>query len=488
MDILDAINEIEERFPVTKWKVDDVDIWPWVRIGVAEENAAVNNIHLDNAGNTFVKRVLSPLKILLSSVYTSIIDYNHSEKIHPADVIFFSSNVTRTVCFPSNQYACQNVDAIKMLLGKLNYSSYTMENLELLPVKYPRYTRSDLMIVWKLFLLRLKNKIMKHEISVFLPDYDEVKTYLMGNGIKCTCLNRDLISHTGNSISVLTDFFYQVLVKTGAKTGLVVCWYTYMQMAFLKACRMAGIPGIDIQHGLAGGNGSAAYIKWSHIPEKGFNTMPTHFWCWTENDKESVNRWLYNSKSDNYAFVGGNPLELLCSLGEIRKEWLERLAVVTDCNKNRVLLSLQTGFALPDWVIECISKTEDKVQWFIRCHPAFDTVQEKFLNVAKQYSNVEVDVATSCPLPILFDVIQFHVTSHSAVVNDATRHGIKSAVVSKTGVNYFKQQILNENIYYASDSIALMELIDKCCIRDKCSKITHTADGVGEIIKLIVGT
>lgn len=486
MDILDAINDIEEHFDVGLWRVNEVDIWPWVRISLVGENTTGGGVRQESHRDNLFKRVLSLVKIILSSVYVFMIDYKQSEKIHPADVVFFSSNVTRTVRFPSKQYGCQNLDAIKILLGKSEISYYTMENVDRLPVKYPRYTKSDLLIAWKFFILKFKRKITRYKNSIFLPGFDEVKRYLLENGFECTCINRDIIENTGSSISVLADYFHQVLVKTNAKTGVVVCWYTYIQMAFLKACRMVGIPGIDIQHGLAGENGSATYVKWSNIPDKGFNTMPTHFWCWTVKDRDCVNEWLEKTNNRNhYAFLGGNCLDLLCSMPELHDAWQSKIKNYLCDKRIKVLLTLQTGFKLPSWMIDCIAQTQGTIEWLVRKHPAFDDTQKEFLDRIIIYSNVEVDTASQCPLPILFTVVHFHVTSHSAVVNDAMRHGIKSAVISKYGLNYFEQQISVGDCFYAPNEIALVKLINDNIADKKVANNIYNNEGVNEIIKLI---
>ena len=36
-EIIKILNEIEEKFPVDKWSVDDLDIWPYVRFRIGSK-------------------------------------------------------------------------------------------------------------------------------------------------------------------------------------------------------------------------------------------------------------------------------------------------------------------------------------------------------------------------------------------------------------------------------------------------------------------
>jgi len=488
MDFFQCINNIEKKFQVSTWRVGDVDVWPFVRIGLFDEN----DINIEDSSvykQSFFSIVVHEIKILILSLYITVRDYAHHTSEHESDIVFLGYNADRTVKLSSGEVACQNLDMIKVELQKRGCDYYSLEFLSGLVAKYPRYTKSDLSISWKLFKTRFLLKIKGKKETCFFPLLNEVKNYLEENGFRHTTCDAATISNRAISMMAYSSCFLDILKKKQAKMGAVVCWYSHIGMSFVLACHRKGIPCIDIQHGFAGGNNHRAYARWINAPASGYNIMPTNFWSWSDEDAAAINKWYFSENSKiKRAFVGGNYTQAYLLKHDLGSLWHKKLAEKIEKDRISVLVTLQPGFKLPEWFIVFI-KTSENIQWFIRCHPVMDEIQQEFVDKVKNESNVACEIASACPLVSVLELCNLHITSHSSVVVDAEPYGVKSVCLSKECFMYFQSSIENGTCYYVKDAEELNEIIDneKACSNHAENKKRDEFDmlGIEELIKII---
>ncbi|SHI96367.1 hypothetical protein SAMN02745671_02254 [Anaerovibrio lipolyticus DSM 3074] len=489
MDIFQCINDIEKKFPVCSWRVGDIDVWPIVRLGLFYENIAtvpIGNSHKSSILSTLINEI----KLLFLCLYTIIRDNSHNASEHESDVVFLGWNADRTVKLSTGELACQNLDMIKVELQKRGYVLYALEYISGFVTKIPRYTCSDLSIFWKLFKVRCALKFNSQKEEKKLSQLIEVEEYLKKNGFNSSTCEETYISSYAKSLKAYAECFYGVLQQTQAKMGVVVCWYSNVSMSFILACRKKGIPCIDIQHGFAGGNKHEAYYNWINIPQDGYNIMPTNFWSWSDKDAAAINKW-YCSENSNIkrAFVGGNYTQAYLLKYDLGSLWNKKLAEKIEKDRISVLVTLQPGFKLPEWFIVFI-KTSENIQWFIRCHPVMDEIQQEFVDKVKNESNVACEIASACPLVSVLELCNLHITSHSSVVIDAESYGVKSVCLSTECFNYFKENINQGTCFYVTNAVELNEIIKRetACIKNNDAKSSRNdidMSGIDNLIRLI---
>ena len=78
-------------------------------------------------------------------------------------------------------------------------------------------------------------------------------------------------------------------------------------MGLLLAAKRNGIRTIDIQHGVQSEN-DFLFSSWTNIPTNGYELLPDIFWCWSNVEKENIDKWTVNSDNLYSAFTGGNPV------------------------------------------------------------------------------------------------------------------------------------------------------------------------------------
>lgn len=457
MDIFQYINDIEKKFPVSTWRIGDIDVWPIVRIGLFYENNAAQSA-CNSFENNKVSFVVYRVKTLFKSLYNIIADYKKNESIHKADVVFLGFNATRTVKLSSGEMACQNLDMIKKELFQREISTCSLELLSSIHSKTPRYTKSNLYINFEIIKKRCIYYFKKNKDSVYLPQIDEVRIYLQKNGVSISNCEDDVIRKKVNIIKAYSECFAKVLEYILPKMGVVVCWYSLINMAFLRECRKKGIPCVDIQHGAAGSTNHKAYSRWINVPIGGYNTMPTNFWCWSDKDALAINEWYDDAVGNHRAFVGGNYTQAYLIKNDIGNVWKKKVEQIIQYDKIRILLTLQPGVVFPEWFTNYIISSEN-IQWLIRKHPVMDTIQQEFINKVKQKDNVEYEVASNCPLVILLEVCHLHITSYSSVVLEAEEYGVKSVLLNQVGMDAYQDSISRGTCYFAPNNAALDDII-----------------------------
>lgn len=490
MNIFDCVNDIEKDFPVADWKVDDIDIWPIVRINLFDENdeQALSGTSKKHR----LSGIINEFKLLMLSFYIFIRDFKHNDFLHKAEVFFWGYNADRTIRLSTGEVCCQNLDMIKERLKEKGYNEYMLENICNLKINIPRYGKSNVNVCFDLFKIKCKIKFMKlfgNKYDVYCPKINEVKRYLQSNGFLCNSCSELVLLNNGIHIKEYAKYFERILSRMNVKLALIVCWYSCTVMGLIYAARNKNIFCVDIQHGAAGGNNHRAYSRWYNVPQGGYNTLPTNFWCWSDDDAEAINSWYGIADGINRAFVGGRTPQSYFLDKDYGNKWIELINQTRQHGKKMVLLTLQTGVTIPLWLINYIKNSINTIQWYIRLHPATDEIQQDIVNKLKKEKNVECKIASSCPLQLLLEFAFLHITSHSSVVLEAEEYGLKSVIVSEQAVNYFKASIERKMCYFAGNAKKLDKIIEETSenmhVINHKSMETANKNGIKNLIKII---
>lgn len=171
-------------------------------------------------------------------------------------------------------------------------------------------------------------------------------------------------------ICLAASYFKIILQEGRARVSLSSVIPSVRTFAFILGSRLAGVPSVEVQHGIGGGGEvHPVYNHWSVVPREGYHLLPKYFWCWGEKSKSGVTEWT-DDNDFHQAFVGGNP-------------WLPNIIQLTDEEKakktggrKRILVSLQ-NYDIPYFLLEGIKHFRE-YEWFFLCHPLHNHLFDKY--------------------------------------------------------------------------------------------------------------
>ena len=152
-EIIKTLNEIEEKFAVDKWSVDDLDIWPYVRFRIGSKlseskSPSQKNIFYERYVKNFYKYYKNNLKNWLRNKEKSI-DFLFVENgVHIADI--------------KGKYYFTRTDPIRDKIEELGYKCRTM--IGGYKVETPLYNSGEFFqysLDWMFVLDKVKNCFKK---------------------------------------------------------------------------------------------------------------------------------------------------------------------------------------------------------------------------------------------------------------------------------------------------------------------------------------
>jgi hypothetical protein len=229
----------------------------------------------------------------------------------------------------------------------------------------------------------------------------------------------------------LERWFGDILDRSGARAVLATYYYNPMVMALCLAAHARGVPSVDVQHGVTRQN--PAYEGWTAFPEGGYPLLPSHFWCWSEDDAEPVRGWPDPVRAAHRTIVGGHPwMAFWQGSSALIDPYRERAAALRGDGLN-VLVSLTWSARLSPLLRALLRASPADWSWWVRLHPLMDADRAEIqaLCAADCAARVIVDAPSDLPLPLLLDQADVHVTHNSSVVQEATAMGLPSVVIDE---------------------------------------------------------
>ena len=450
-EIMDLINEVEENFPVEKWEIGNIHIWPLIRIKI---NFDLFDAYYANKSEKVFqvsKRTVSICLNFLQYVIANILDHDkNAQPDNPADVIFLSDGVSFTSVKGNWYERC--CDPLIGLLNEQNFSVLMMtpENMYL----RPRFTPS-MFIQPFLDLIKIKRFLLKNTHTHHVDSLPEFKKFLEFLNSKQIPLKfSEILPHIRLQCSMIkdfADFYVRIFKKTKPRLGFCVSYYSITGMAFNLACREYHIPSIDIQHGLQG-DLHVAYGRWNKLPVTGYELLPTYFWCWDEAEVVSINKWSSKVSQWHKPIMGGNlwlegwknkKYDFIAWYDRTIKARLEFLPSTT----NHILVTLQFNLTNNETLAPLLSAIKDSPSewhWWIRLHPCSSKKEKNFIQqflLNENNGNYEIDMASEFPLYALLRHMNVHVTHSSSTVIEALSFRVPSVILSTYGKEFFPGQV-----------------------------------------------
>lgn len=451
--IKNIILDFENKYPVNSWKVDNIEIWPYVRnklyifllnYGVDKKEAIVNripqskelNTSLFNKGIRFIFSYFELLNfygnlnekdILFLSVPIHRINYKGRAFNRYFDPIIEKYNLIDEVYVMENQHTTKDV----------------FHSEAVIPLK----KFIDIFRLKERFKSKVKNQSSAVSEDIFLMDYEsfhkEVNQLFPGTD-EIGISKQHLLSWAAK-IKSTSRFFVKIFKKINPSKVIVQSFNSFDDFyAALYSANKLSIRTIDFQHGFQT-DYHMIYSNWSKFPEKGYNILPREYWHWDENSSKNVKSWA-GSNTEIKSIVVGHPY---------LSYWVEKKNRKVQSSDKLVFYSLgiqQMDVLFPERLLDVIRKTQ--MHWVIRLHPRsnirLNDIHELFQKERIALSKITIQDPFESPLPEALANSYVHLTHFSGCVIEAKMMGIPTIIISEAGKEYFRKYIDNFSVYFQS--------------------------------------
>jgi len=476
-EIIKILNEIEEKFPVDKWSVDDLDIWPYVRFRIGSKlseskSPSQKNVLYERYIKNLYKYYKNNLKNWLKNKDKNV-DFLFVENgVHIADIkgkYYFTRTDPLRDKIEKSGYKCKTIiGGYKVETPLYNTGEFFQFSLDMMFVldKVKTYFKKPLLLNYK------------------LESYSEFINFLKQNNIYSEELELKNLLGQVSRIKRIEKYFTKRLKKLKPKAVFILCYYSTYGFALVSSCKKLSIPVIDIQHGVQG-DLHYAYGSYKRVPKNGFNLHPDIFYVWSDEEKSSLLKWI---KGNTKVFVGGNNfLEMWKDDGN------EIVQYYTNMLKEKYLISKYSKVILytvdpqnnrDKEIIKAIQNSPSDWFWFVRVHPKrVGMLEYTRKRIGDTKCGFAIDNIHLLPLYSFFKVCDVHITERSSTIIEAANFGIKSIVTSKYTLERFEKYVDSGMAVYGSSWKEVLKYIKRFKKGDNIKKRKEV--NTLELIKMI---
>ncbi|MFB3389166.1 hypothetical protein [Flavobacterium sp. LAR06] len=465
-DIKQLIIDIEQKWQVDKWIIDDIHVWPYIRIKIyiyflnkLFSSSTENNVAKNKAvtGSVLVKYFAKCIK-LVSAFFTVI---SFFLKLQNKKIIFFGAHYHRILHKGEffNRFYDSMIDS-----HNLKEDVYMIEYRKVYEKNYNNKAIINLdkyLGCYKL-IMSLMNKSSRKKSVFNLEGYDEFYETL---NIKTLSIDKVSLLKWSKKIITLEGFYNRFYKKVKPEKVVFLGYYGLEDLtAAIVFARKLNIKTIDLQHGTQINN--MAFSNWTKIPQNGFNTVVNEFWTWDEESKKNIEEWG-NKNNIAKAKVIGQPYV---------SYWTHLHSKVVSTNK-KILYTLHLS-RIEEMVnkdfISIIKKLN--YQWVLRLHPrnsmSINEIEEYlFANGIKD--KVTVQSSVEMPLPEILSQSALHLTNYSGCLIEARMMNIPTVIINKLGLEIYKQYLDNKLVYFVDFEEPNFNLVFENLVKDvEINKVT----------------
>ncbi len=436
-EMISALNNIEAQFPVQKWRTGDIDLWPSYRIRLfgAAIDAALLSEHDNITRLEKLSRILKRAhRTLVRVPLARLRDQPANARVQPGtDALLFSDGVSFV------HLGGKWFDRIMDPLAEV-YASKKCSSLKLTPLSEVHIPRSKPSIFVQPALDRVKFLAPYRKTpDLELPGFDDVISFARAHFV-ADVPSRAWLARQAARLDSLADWFGRLLTRSQTKHVFVNTWYSLENMALVQAARRAGIPSIDIQHGMQGPH-HVAYAGWLGVPAAGYSTVPNEFWVWNEEAAATINSWSCQAATHK-AHVIGNPwFDAWRNEGNavIARYIAEARALRNPTARCHVLVTLSWGINQEetDKIIRAAKLSDRDITWWWRLHPVEAHRRKEFAAMLARegLDSSLVSAATDMPLYAIMHAADITVAHSSTSIQEAADFGVPSVVTSDYGAD-----------------------------------------------------
>lgn len=445
----------EQHFDVDQWLVNDVHIWPYIRIKLYFL-LLTNLIDVDETKckkeDMVVKRESFSVLKKVQLVFSLIISFFKNEyfffRLKSKKIIFFGSHIHRVKHkeYYFNRFFDSMVDS-----HNIQDEVYMVEHQKVYDKNFNQKAIISLAEKLRDFILiqKIKNRfISKVNNTLILEDYKIFLEQLNKDIPNANTLNisEDHLTIWAKKINSLAIFYNKMFAKIKPEKIIFPGYYGWDNLyAAVYTANKLKIKTIDFQHGTQS-DVHMAFSAWTKIPAKGFNLMPKEYWSWDEKSKVCIDHWAKTTSNIVTKVVGQSYLEY----------WKLRNTNL-DSNKKTVLYSLQL-MPLTIMFTEAIAFViqDSRLLWEIRLHPrnefSIEEIEKHLESFGVDKSKYNIHNAREIPLPEIMSKTAIHVTAFSGSLIEAKMMGVPSIIISSIGKEIYEDYIDDKLVFYLNQN------------------------------------
>jgi hypothetical protein len=492
--ILNFINKVESEIPVSKWEIDNIKIWPYIRIQMAFDLFLKEDFNEKNQVTKYVKihkKIIGIFKTTCEAIINYYRDYKkNDQKNNEIDVLYFISSSTRFFKVNKKWYS-PYCDTFYPIVKKYGMRQRVLEVASDFQFRIPRYRNSKLIQI-RFFFYQFKALIYSKLTDLKLDRFDDLarlESILRENFVTYQKFDVKYFNSRLILFKFYRDYYMKQFVKWKPKVMVCSGYYSLDVLALTSVCNELGIRSIEIQHGVQG-NYHIAYRDWSKIPIDGYQLFPNIFWTWGKAEKDNIDSWLKGHKLHE-AVVGGNPCLYILDDNMVDLTSSMHTEVQLFLNNNpaekNIVYTLQSFYDVPEDITSAIL-SKPNWNWWLRVHPQYSETKKAIVERFKtlQCNNVFVEEAGAYPLKVILHYMDVHITEFSSSVLEAWALGIPSVVISDRAINLFADLIKEGFVKYAESENEIIEYINTFSQKNKLKNTTSIDEFEKAIKKHII--
>lgn len=426
--ILSVLREVGERFPVDRWQIDGVHVWPLVRYFVASWN-------FELTARPVAAPVARPAH-RLRRVARAVSRSSPASLARHADVLLYSDGVSYTEV--EGAFYDRFVDPVVAFANERGLSTAVLTPHHL--YRWPVWTKTTYVqpVVDGTQLVAAMLSRLARPRLLSLEGFEDAAGHLRRAGAR-TLPDVQTLARAALQARTHARLFEALLARVRPRVALLPSYIGTERMALALACHRAGVPCVDIQHGAAGET-HWAYGGMGRQPQEGYELVPSRFWCWTADDAAAISRWA--SPERHRPVVAGVPFVEAWREGRVPGTPAARASLATRSRSQKEICFVLSGYETPallDAYLDCAAARRDTFFW-VRTHPLRPEQRaslEARLGARGLRSTVDVELASQVPLPALLERVDGLVLELSSSAFEAAMFGVPSLLMSPaTGTVY----------------------------------------------------
>lgn len=439
-EVIETIRDWEGRFPVERWTIGDVHVWPLVRVKLGSKMIAFGEQRPERA-------VPPPEPAAESGLLARLRERSTLRRAGRAAALFYGYPTGRELL--DGTWYDRAFDPLADILEENGLTSLHLEyRRDGIAYRVPR-RRPALLVRSAIapLLARQRRQDRRLDAAVRLEGYSDfaeaVHTRFAGaaDSKSLEAPPFRLLTDRVRAVEQVAAYFDRVFECSQPRAVFACAYYSVVGMALCLAALRRGITAVDLQHGVTIQN--PAYEGWTRFPRGGYELLPRVFWCWTERDAQPVRAWPEAARERHRPLVGGQPWAALWErLGRSDSPNHERIDAIRGPALN-VLVALSWSSALSETIREVLRASPADWTWWIRLHPTMEAEREPIRTwcAGNVRARTEVDEPSDLPLPLLLGRADVHVTHNSTVVQEAAACGLPSVVIDRNAEKIYAAEI-----------------------------------------------
>ncbi len=486
-DCMDLINAIEAAVPVAEWRGAGVDAWPLVRSHLFYAGTGLGHGPTPASRPVALARTATRTASGLSSrARQRVRDRAHEAELRPVDVLMLGDPSSRVLL--EGRWYDRHCDTLVDTLDEMGRTALHLEPLHV--YRAPRH-RPSRPVQLALDADRLRSRVSS--AAVDLPGHADFLRLLGQHLPVPPPVRREAVAAQVTQLAAMATRFDRVVAAARPRLALVVD-YGLPHMAFHVACRRAGVPSVDLQHGLQGPL-HFAYARWHNLPPGGYPELARYFWVWSDFEATAIDAWG-RVTGGHEAVVGGDPwLQRWTDADSAQvREYDARFADLGGVAPGdaHVLVTLRWGTDDDSLaaILAAVSATPG-MRWWLRDHPgATEPERQRLRRALLGHGRLAGDsaVATEWPLPALLRHMDVHVTHNSSAVIEAAVFGVPSVLTDPEGPGYFPEQVEAGLVSLVPASALAPEVLRVAAARPRAERrIPQLPDRRREVLSRLLG-